>query len=289
VPENANKTPLTGTPKVKTRRTMPFNQLFPNMLTVLALCSGLTAIKFAIEGQFERAVIALVIACFLDGIDGLAARLLRGTTKFGAELDSLSDFVSFGVAPVVLLYQWSLSGLGGIGWIVVLGYSVCCALRLARFNTGLPNPTEARWATEFFEGAPAPGAAGLALLPVFLSLQFGDGEPRWAPLVAIYVLALSALMVSRVPTMSFKTIRIERDYVLVVLLVVALAVAAVSSYPWLTLVVISVAYFFTIPIGLLRYRKLSRLNAVLANGDGVPADEASDLKSNTDSDAGVTP
>jgi CDP-diacylglycerol--serine O-phosphatidyltransferase len=259
------------------------------MMTVIALCSGLTSIRFGLAGEWALAAGAIVFAGVLDGLDGRLARALNSSTRFGAELDSLSDFVSFGVAPVVLLYQWSLSGLGGIGWIVVLGYSVCCALRLARFNTGLPNPTEARWAAEFFEGAPAPGAAGLALLPVFLSLQFGDGEPRWAPLVAIYVLALSALMVSRVPTMSFKTIRIERDYVLVVLLVVALAVAAVSSYPWLTLVVISVAYFFTIPIGLLRYRKLSRLNAVLANGDGVPADEASDLKSNTDSDAGVTP
>jgi CDP-diacylglycerol--serine O-phosphatidyltransferase len=276
-------------PRRRRLRSLSLTSMIPNMMTVIALCSGLTSIRFGLAGEWALAAGAIVFAGVLDGLDGRLARALNSSTRFGAELDSLSDFVSFGVAPVVLLYQWSLSGLGGIGWIVVLGYSVCCALRLARFNTGLPNPTEARWAAEFFEGAPAPGAAGLALLPVFLSLQFGDGEPRWAPLVAIYVLALSALMVSRVPTMSFKTIRIERDYVLVVLLVVALAVAAVSSYPWLTLVVISVAYFFTIPIGLLRYRKLSRLNAVLANGDGVPADEASDLKSNTDSDAGVTP
>ena len=276
-------------PRRRRLRSLSLTSMIPNMMTVIALCSGLTSIRFGLAGEWALAAGAIVFAGVLDGLDGRLARALNSSTRFGAELDSLSDFVSFGVAPVVLLYQWSLSGLGGIGWIVVLGYSVCCALRLARFNTGLPNPTEARWATEFFEGAPAPGAAGLALLPVFLSLQFGDGEPRWAPLVAIYVLALSALMVSRVPTMSFKTIRIERDYVLVVLLVVALAVAAVSSYPWLTLVVISVAYFFTIPIGLLRYRKLSRLNAVLANGDGVPADEASDLKSDTDSDAGVTP
>ena len=276
-------------PRRRRLRSLSLTSMIPNMMTVIALCSGLTSIRFGLAGEWALAAGAIVFAGVLDGLDGRLARALNSSTRFGAELDSLSDFVSFGVAPVVLLYQWSLSGLGGIGWIVVLGYSVCCALRLARFNTGLPNPTEARWATEFFEGAPAPGAAGLALLPVFLSLQFGDGEPRWAPLVAIYVLALSALMVSRVPTMSFKTIRIERDYVLVVLLVVALAVAAVSSYPWLTLVVISVAYFFTIPIGLLRYRKLSRLNAMLANGDGVPADEASDLKSDTDSDAGVTP
>ena len=276
-------------PRRRRLRSLSLTSMIPNMMTVIALCSGLTSIRFGLAGEWALAAGAIVFAGVLDGLDGRLARALNSTTRFGAELDSLSDFVSFGVAPVVLLYQWTLSDLGGVGWIVVLGYSVCCALRLARFNTGRPNPVEAPWAAGFFEGAPAPGAAGLAMLPVFLSLQFGDGAFRWAPLIAIYILALSALMVSRVPTMSFKTIRIERDYVLAVLLVVGLAVAAIFSYPWLTLSVISVAYFSTIPIGLFRYRKLSRLNPVPANGDGASIDDGSDSptakpKSDTESD-----
>jgi len=281
-------------PRRRRLRSLSLTSMIPNMMTVIALCSGLTSIRFGLAGEWAFAAGAIVFAGVLDGLDGRLARALNRTTRFGAELDSLADFVSFGVAPVVLLYQWTLSDLGGVGWIAVLGYSVCCALRLARFNTGRSNPTEEPWAVGFFEGVPAPGAAGLALLPVFLSLQFGDEAFRWAPLVALYLLALSALMVSRVPTMSFKTIRIERDYALAVLLVVALAVAAISSYPWLTFSVISVAYFSTIPIGLVRYRRLSRRNAVLANTDGAPTDEALDRSdtldstSDTDSDADVT-
>ncbi|MBT4741050.1 MAG: phosphatidylcholine/phosphatidylserine synthase, partial [Rhodospirillaceae bacterium] len=132
------------------RRTMPFNQLFPNMLTVLALCSGLTAIRFAISADWERAVIALVIACFLDGIDGLVARLLRGTTKFGAELDSLSDAISFGVVPSIMLYLWAMQDAGTLGWALCLLYAVCCVLRLARFNTMVGDPGLPSWAHNYF-------------------------------------------------------------------------------------------------------------------------------------------
>ncbi len=275
-------------PRRRRLRSLSLTSMIPNMMTVIALCAGLTSIRFGLAGEWALAAAAIVLAGVLDGLDGRLARALNSTTRFGAELDSLADFVSFGVAPVVLLYQWTLSDLGGVGWIVVLGYAVCCALRLARFNTGRPNPTVEPWAAGVFEGAPAPGAAGLALLPVFLSLQFGDGLVRWAPLIAIYVLVLAALMVSRVPTMSFKTVRIQREYVFAVLLLVALAVAAISSYPWLTLTVISLAYMSTIPIGMVRYASLARLIPVAA-ADGVLLDRgreedpgAPSVKSETD-------
>ncbi len=247
-------------PRRSRLRSLSLTSMIPNMMTVISLCAGLTSMRFALSEDWAFAVGAIVLAGILDGLDGRLARALNSASRFGAELDSLADFVSFGVAPVVLLYQWTLSDLGGVGWIVVLGYSVCCALRLARFNTPSDKAIVAPWAAGFFEGTPAPGAAGLAILPVVLTLQFGDGLFQWAPMVAVYVLALSVLMVSRLPTMSFKMVRIQRDYVLAVLLVVALAVAAVTSYPWLTLTVISVAYMATIPIGMIRYARMARLN-----------------------------
>ena len=262
-------------PRRSRLRSISLTSMIPNMMTVISLCAGLTSVRFALSGDWALAVGAIVLAGILDGLDGRLARALNSASRFGAELDSLADFVSFGVAPVVLLYQWTLSDLGGIGWIVVLGYSVCCALRLARYNTKGGKTNVAPWAGAFFEGAPAPGAAGLAILPVVLSLQFGDGFFQWAPMVAVYVLALSVLMVSRVPTMSFKMVRIERDYVLVVLLVVALAVAAITSYPWLTLTVISVAYMGTIPIGMIRYARLSGVEMAGATLDTEGADTES--------------
>ena len=245
-------------PRRRRLRSLSLTSMIPNMLTVISLSAGLTSVRFALMDQWELAVGAIVLAGILDSLDGRLARALNSTSRFGAELDSLADFVSFGVAPVVLLYRWTLVDLGGVGWIVVLGFSVCGALRLARFNTSSGGP--GLWATAFFLGLPIPAAGGVVLLPVVLSFQFGDAAFRWPPLVAGYVLVLAALMVSKVPTMSFKTLRVEREYVLGVLLVVAMAVALVTSYPWLTLAVAALAYLASIPFAAARYAQLARAN-----------------------------
>ena len=156
-------------------RELPVNSLIPNILTVLALCAGMSAIRFAMQERWELAVAAIIVAGILDGLDGRMARLLKGATKFGAELDSLSDFIAFGVAPALVVYMWSTEALGGVGWVAGLAYSTCCALRLARFNTALEDPDRPAWANLFFAGMAAPAGAYAALLPLTVSFQIGDG------------------------------------------------------------------------------------------------------------------
>ena len=157
-------------------RDQSLNRLIPNMLTVMALCAGLTSIRYTLDQRWELAAIAIVVAAVLDGLDGRIARLLDGASKFGAELDSLSDFISFGVAPALLLYYWCMRGVGGIGWVLTMLLAVCCALRLARFNTKLDNTDLPAWTSRFFTGVPAPAGAGLALLPIFATLELGPGH-----------------------------------------------------------------------------------------------------------------
>lgn len=231
------------------------------MLTVVSLCAGLTSIRFSLVGEWEVAVLAIVLAGIMDFLDGRLARLLKGVTKFGAQLDSLADFLSFGVAPVILLYEWTLAELGGIGWIVVLSYPVCCALRLARFNTAPEPGRRPDWASSFFVGVPAPAAAGMAILPLVASFELGWEAFRWPLLVAPYLLTISVLMVSRLPTVSFKRMRVRREYVLPLLVVVGVAMAALTSYPWVTLGAISLAYIGSIPIAVFRYAQLARKNS----------------------------
>ena len=198
-----------ATETMRERRARQFSQLpvrtiVPNSLTVLALCAGLTAIRFAIEGRFEAAVAAIIIASVFDALDGRIARMLRGSTRFGAELDSLTDFVNFGVAPVVILYLWSLGEIGGLGWIAVLGFSVCCALRLARFNVALEDPDKPAWSANYFVGVPAPAGALLVMLPLYLDF-IGISFLKTLPLlVAIHCFFVAFLMVSRIPTFSGK-------------------------------------------------------------------------------------
>src|ERR1700687_436755 len=169
-------------PRMRVRRLSGFsvNRLVPNVLTLLALCAGMTAIRFAINNNFEAACYAIIVAGVFDGLDGRMARLLKSTSRFGAELDSLSDFISFGVAPALVLYLWTMAALHSVGWAIVLFFAVCCALRLARFNTQLV--TEAPpWAANFFSGAPAPAGAGLLMVPMFISFEWGG---RWAAWIA---------------------------------------------------------------------------------------------------------
>lgn len=237
---------------------LSFNKLIPNILTVLALCAGLTAIRFGLQGRFEQAVVAIVLAAILDALDGRIARMLGGSTKFGAEMDSLSDVICFGVAPAVLLYQWVMNTAGSIGWALVLLYCVCCALRLARFNTRLGLSELPPWAYRFFTGVPAPAAAGVVLTPMMVSFELGSGIFSHVFVNALVIVSVSALMVSQVPTYSGKSIRVPHRYVLPLLLLVGLLAAFLVGAPWATLTAVSLAYVSSIPFSYLEFRRLAR-------------------------------
>lgn len=237
-------------------RVMPLNNLLPNILTTLALCAGLTSIRFALLGRWAPAVLAIVVAAVLDALDGRLARLLKGSSKFGAELDSLADFVSFGVAPVVLVYMWSLHKAGNFGWMVVLTFSVCCALRLARFNTAADDPNRPAWAGDFFTGVPSPAGGGLVMLPLMAYLETGT-EFFASPWVnAPWALLVGFMMISRVPTFSFKRIKVHRDMVIPVLLLTGLYMAALVLEPWITLAGSGLVYIGMMPFGARAHRQM---------------------------------
>jgi CDP-diacylglycerol--serine O-phosphatidyltransferase len=236
-------------------KALPVRSLAPNILTVLALSAGLTAIKFAIDGEFRTAIAAIVVAGGLDGLDGRIARLLKGTTKFGAELDSLSDFANFGFVPVTVAYIWSLNELGGVGWIVVLTFCICSALRLARFNVSAEDPDRPAWKSEFFIGVPSPAAAGLCIAPFFPYFLGFEAVREWAPLLAVYTIFVSLLMVSQIPTYSGKIMKIKREHVLPMLLMVALFAALLFMYPWYTLSGCAITYLITIPMSMWSYKE----------------------------------
>lgn len=247
----AHPDPATG----QSFRRIPVRYLLPNLITLLALCSGVTAIRFGIEGKIEFAVAAIILAIVLDAVDGRLARYLEGTSKFGAELDSLADFVNFGVVPSVLLYFWSLNHLKNIGWFVCLMLAIAGALRLARFNVMLEDKSKPAWASNYFTGVPVPAGAGLALAPFYLDF-LGIIEPtrETAIYVAPYIFAVAALMVSRVPTFSGKSLtRIEREWVIPVLAAAALLVVALVSFPWETLSIAAILYILMIPVSIYRY------------------------------------
>ncbi len=251
-----------GRRTIRERRARPFGPvhvrtLVPNALTVLALCAGLTAIRFALEGRFEASVVAIIVASVFDGLDGRVARLLHGSTRFGAELDSLTDFVNFGVAPVIVLYIWSLNAIGGIGWIAVLGYAVCCALRLARFNVALEDPDKPAWTGNYFVGVPAPAGALIVMLPLYLTFIDVPGIKALPIVVALHCFFVAFLMVSRIPTFSGKRmgIRIKREMVLPILLLVGLSAAVILNYPWIAFSGIALGYLASIPVSVSRYRK----------------------------------
>jgi CDP-diacylglycerol--serine O-phosphatidyltransferase len=233
------------------------NRMIPNILTLLALCAGMTAIRFALDGKFEWSVVAIIVAAIFDGLDGRVARLLKSASPFGAQLDSLSDFVCFGVAPAVLVYIWTMDQLASFGWALAVFFAICCALRLARFNTQLDVDLPA-YASHFFTGVPAPGGAGLALLPLFLTFAFGDGIFRNPIVNAVWMTAVAAMMVSRVPTFSLKGFHVPHHYAIPVMLVIALVFAFLTTAPWPTLTVIGIAYIASMPFTIRSYNRLRR-------------------------------
>ena len=239
------------------RRVFSITVLIPNMMTVLALCAGMTSIRFALSDQWEHAVAAGFIAAILDGLDGRMARLLKSASKFGAELDSLSDFIAFGVAPGVVIYLWTGSELGNLGWIASLAYATCAALRLARFNTMLEDESRPAWTSNFFVGVAAPMGATLVVLPMVMSFLFGDGFFRNSFFNAVWLLTVGALMISSIPTFSFKRARVKREYVVPTLVVVAVGAAFLITYPWAGLALIGWGYLALMPFSFLSHRKYS--------------------------------
>lgn len=256
-------------------RRVPVRMLAPNFVTVVALCAGLTAIRLAFENRYGLALAAIVFAAILDGIDGRLARLLKGTSRFGAELDSLADFVNFGVAPALILYFWGLHDLKSGGWIAAMGFAICAGLRLARFNVMTDDPDRPAWAANFFVGVPAPAGAIIVLLPIYMNFL---GLPRspfltWTTLV--YTLAIAWLLVSRLPVFSGKRIgtRVPPEMVGPLVMVLVLSVALLIAYPWILLTAATLTYLASLPFGWLSYRGYEQ-RARRAAGQTAPATAA---------------
>ena len=251
-------------------RGFSINRLIPNVLTLAALCSGLTAIRFGLQGQMKLAVIAIFVAAVLDALDGRVARRLGVTSRFGAELDSLSDFLCFGVAPALVLYMSSLSDAGSLGWIVSLMFPMCSALRLARFNTALvsdmPPPA---WTGSYFTGVPAPAGALLALIPLMVSFEIEAAWPRHALVVGTVLVLVGGLMVSRLPTFSFKKGRVPRHLVLPALLGAALVMGVIASSPWIGLSLLGLVYVSLIPFSWMSYQRQARQDSQGAGAEVV--------------------
>lgn len=249
-------------------RQIPVRLLVPNIITLLALCAGLTAIRLTIEGRIELALGAIVFAAVLDGVDGRVARMLKGQSRFGAELDSLADFVNFGVTPGLILYFWKLNELGNVGWIAAMIFAISGGLRLARFNATMDDPNKPAFAENFFTGVPAPAGAICVLLPIYLSFVGFPVLP--ATVVALYALVIAFLMVSRLPVFSGKKAgaRVPRDMVLPIFVAVIFVVALLISYPWHILTAGTVAFLVCLPLGWKSYRDHERKAAEERAGPG---------------------
>lgn len=243
------------------RAGLTLRAMVPNAITAAALCAGLTGIRFAITGDFEKAVMAVVLAGVLDGIDGRIARLLKAQSRFGAELDSLADNVSFGVAPALILFLWSLDDLPRLGWFAALAFAVACALRLARFNARIDMADEPRKNAGFYTGVPAPVGAGLVFLPLYLWIVTFDEQFRNPLLVGAWLVAMAFLMISSLPTLTWGKLRLRKNFRLEALLLFGLVGAALLTETWWTLIGICAVYLALLPVGWLAYSRVRRQRA----------------------------
>jgi CDP-diacylglycerol---serine O-phosphatidyltransferase len=252
-------------PRPRKPRNISLNRLIPSLITLGALCSGLSAVRYAMLEHWERSVAFIVLAALLDGLDGRVARMLKATSTFGAQLDSLSDFICFGVAPVLVIYMWTLQDIRGLGWALVLLYAVCAALRLARFNTALLEEEKEEWQKHFFTGVPSPAAAMLCLLPLVLTLQFGSGifDNRW--LVAIYTAPVGLLMISRIPTFSIKSQKVSQATLLPITLLAATIIVGFIIEPWVMLAACTVCYLGSIPFSIVSRNQMMRASDTSAS------------------------
>jgi CDP-diacylglycerol--serine O-phosphatidyltransferase len=235
--------------------------VLPNAITAAALCSGLTGVRFAIVGEWEKSLFAILLAGMLDGIDGRIARLLKAQSRFGAELDSLADSLSFGMAPALVLFLWSLQELPRFGWFASLAFAICCALRLARFNARIDEDDQPHKSAGFLTGVPAPVGAGLAFLPMYLWIATREPLFREPWLVAAWVAAMAFLMISNIATLSWKSIRPGRSIRLEAIALVGLVFAALLTEPWWTLAAICALYLALMPLGIVKYAGVRRQRA----------------------------
>lgn len=253
-------------------RGIPFRALVPNAITALALCLGLTGVRFALAERWDLAVICIVIAAILDALDGRVARLLDAQTRFGAELDSLSDVIAFGVSPAIIIFLWSLQNVPRFGWIVALAHAVCAALRLARFNASIDTEEQPHKSAGFLTGVPAPAGAGLLLLPIYLWLWLGDDARAQPVVISVWAALVALAMISNVATYSWGSIRLRTAYRLAALLAVGLIGTALISEPWATLSIAAVCYATAIPLAALSYAKVRRTRSTRFAAAAQPGD-----------------
>lgn len=234
---------------------LPFRKLVPNIVTMLALCSGMTSIRYAIQESWSKAVLFIFLAALFDGLDGRVARMLKASSKFGAELDSLSDFISFGVAPAILMFQWCLFDLPKIGWFFCLLFAMGMALRLARFNTMLEDDTIPPYWSHYFTGVPAPAAAAMVIMPILLGFDLAETKPflRTHIFCSIWMCIVFYLETSRIPTISLKKAKIKPSMVVPLLVIVAIIAHFLFTQTWLTLGILTALYALSIPFSCIRF------------------------------------
>ncbi len=247
------------------RGEQPISRLFPNMITILGMCCGLSAIRFAMLGRFEVAVAFIIAAAIIDGMDGRVARMLGATSNFGAQLDSLSDFLCFGVSPALVLYMWQMQEVKGYGWAVVLFFSVCTALRLARFNTGLFDDNVQPWEKQFFTGVPSPAGGILCLLPLIINLQSDSNYKLPVFITLFHVVIVGALMASRIPTFSGKNIRIKHELIPKFMILFSFLLVLFVIEPWLFISVLGFVYISSIFFSVRHYNKLKSTTLTMPN------------------------
>ncbi len=238
---------------------LPLSRLFPNFVTIMAICFGLTSIKYALNQNWEKAVAFVIIAAFLDVVDGRLARFLKATSNFGAQLDSLADFVNFGIAPGLIVYLWKLEQIEtkGLGWSFILFYSICSAIRLARFNSDLSEPDRPAWRDGFFTGVPAPMGAFLVVLPMMLSFETSALEYISPAILGIYTILIGLLMASRLPTFSTKRISIKKEYISFMLVFAGALLGAIIIEPWLSLTILGFAYITSLIFSARAFKRIS--------------------------------
>ncbi|MCF6116685.1 MULTISPECIES: phosphatidylcholine/phosphatidylserine synthase [Mesorhizobium] len=246
-----------GGPRI---REIPMRMVLPNLVTVLAICAGLSGIRFGFEGRFEPAVVMVLLAAFLDGIDGRLARMLKATSKFGAQMDSLADIVNFGVAPALVLYAFLLDQAGSPGWIAALLFTIACGLRLARYNVLDEDTDRPQWQAEYFVGVPAPAGAVLVMLPLYLYfLRLGVEPSRPAAFIAAgFTVLIAFLLVSRLPVYSGKSLKVPGDKVLPIILGVVLYILLLMTYPWYTLTASVAGYLLFLPLSIRAYSRRAK-------------------------------
>ena len=239
---------------------LPIRKIIPNMVTTLAVCAGITSIKYAIADLYTHAIVCIFLAAFFDLLDGRVARMLKGSTKFGAELDSLSDFVSFGVGPAILMYRWTLYDFPKFGWFFCLLFAICMAMRLARFNTMLEDEPQPSYWDNFFTGVPAPAAAALGILPIMISFEFPEVEfLRSNCFCSIVMFIVAMLMISRIPTISTKKLKVPTYMVIPLIVILVFGATLIFSMPWLVLSSLTLLYAITIPLGVFFFLKAKKV------------------------------